>query len=167
MRPNRPTISISRRMVMATTLAPNRPRRRSQPPAPQSRASVPVREASDGHESEYDLLTAALIGVTIGAGITFMLRRGPSGRSPMSPVVRGLGRGATWAGRNAGRLGVAGARWTAKRGEEAWDRIPRDEIREHVSDYVGTARDAIDEFVETELKDLRRAIRRQRKRLGV
>jgi hypothetical protein len=85
----------------------------------------------------------------------------------MSPVVRGLGRGATWAGRKAGTLGVAGARWTAKRGEEAWDRIPRDEIREHVSDYVGSARDAIDEFVETELKDLRRAIRRQRKRLGV
>lgn len=105
--------------------------------------------------------------MTIGAGITFMLRRGPSGHSPLSPVVRGLGRGAGWAGRHAARVGTAGARWTAKRGEEAWDRIPRDEIREHVSDYVGTARDAIDEFVETELKDLRRAIRRQRKRLGM
>lgn len=151
---------------MATTLAPNRPRRRSPPPQ-QPRASLPERETNGARDNEYDLLTAALLGITIGAGVTFLLRRGPTGRSPMSPVVRGLGRGANWAGRNAGRLGVAGARWTAKRGEEAWDRIPRDEIREHVSDYVGSARDAIDEFVETELKDLRRAIRRQRKRLGV
>ncbi|MEP6495114.1 MAG: hypothetical protein ABJF01_20675 [bacterium] len=105
--------------------------------------------------------------MTIGAGITFMLRRGPSGDRPVSPVVRGLGRGAEWAGHHAKRLGVSGARWTAKRGEEAWDRIPRDEIREHVTDYVGSARKAIDNLVESELKDLRRAIRRQRKRLGV
>ncbi|HTE47537.1 MAG TPA: hypothetical protein VK636_20005 [Gemmatimonadaceae bacterium] len=124
-------------------------------------------EHLDAHENEYDLLTAALIGMTIGAGITFMLRRGPSGDRPVSPVVRGLGRGAHWAGDRAKRLGVSGARWTAKRGEQAWDRIPRDEIRSHVSEYVGNAREAIEELVESELKDLRRAIRRQRKRLGV
>lgn len=126
-----------------------------------------VTETSGGHESEYDLLTAALIGMTIGAGLTFMLRRGPSGRSPMRPVVEGVGRGAVWAGRNAAKAGMAGARWSQKRGAEAWDRIPRDEIREHVSDYTGRAREAIDDVVESELKDLRRAIRRQRKRLGI
>jgi hypothetical protein len=55
-----------------------------------------------------------------------------------------------------------------------WDRVPRDEIRDHmvdyrdsVADYLGRARDAIDEAVESELKDLRRAVRRQRKRLGI
>jgi hypothetical protein len=108
-----------------------------------------------------------LIGATIGAGLTFMLRRGPSGGRPMSPVMRGLGRGATWAGRHAARVGTAGARWTGQRGHDAWKAIPRDEIREHVGDYFGRAREAIDDAVESELKDLRRAIRRQRKRLGV
>ena len=129
--------------------------------------SARVNEVSDGHESEYDLLTAALIGMTIGAGLTFMLRRGPSGRRPVTPVMLGVGRGAAWAGRNAAKYGAVGARWSRRRGAEAWDRVPRDEIRQHVSEYAGRARDAIDDVVESELKDLRRAIRRQRKRLGV
>ncbi len=119
------------------------------------------------HENEYDLLTAALIGATIGAGLTFMLRRGPTGRRPMSPVMRSMGRGASWAGHHAARLGSAGARWTARRGHDAWDAVPRDEIRDRVGDYVGRAREAIDDVVESELDDLRRAIRRQRKRLGI
>jgi hypothetical protein len=129
--------------------------------------SVRVSEARGGRENEYDLLTAALIGLTIGAGITFMLRRGPSGDRPVSPVVRGVGRGANWAGRHAAKVGSAGARWTARRGEQLWDSIPRDDIREGVSDYAGRARHAIDDAIESELKDLRRAIRRQRKRLGI
>jgi hypothetical protein len=33
--------------------------------------------------------------------------------------------------------------------------------------YVGRARETIDDVVESELRDLRRAIRRQRKRLGI
>jgi hypothetical protein len=45
--------------------------------------------------------------------------------------------------------------------------VPCDEIREHVSDYMGRAREAIDDAVDSELSDLRKAIRRQRKRLGV
>ncbi len=136
--------------------------------------SVRAREARDERDSEYDLLTAALIGMTIGAGLTFILRRGPSGRRPMVPMMVGMGRGAKWAGRNAARAGKIGARWSAQRGSELWDRIPRDEIREHVSDYrdhvaeyMGKAREAIDDVVESELKDLRRAVRRQRKRLGI
>ena len=155
---------------MATTAIPNRPRRRSQQP----RASVRVREAGGGHESEYDLLTAALIGATIGAGLTYLLRRGPSGRRPVLPLVESVGRGAGWAGRHAARLSGVGARWAAERGGEAWDRIPRDEIREHLGDYrdnvgeyMGRAREAIDDAVASELDDLRKAVRRQRKRLGV
>ena len=133
-----------------------------------------MRDTRDARDSEYDLLTAALIGMTIGAGLTFMLRRGPSGRRPMSPVMVGLGSGAMWAGKKAARAGRVGARWTAKRGGELWDRIPRDELRDqmadyrdHVADYVGRARETIDDMVESELKDLRRAVRRQRKRLGI
>ena len=123
--------------------------------------------AGSGNEHEYDLLTATLIGITIGAGVTYMLRRGPSGRRPVTPVMQGLGKGARWAGRKAAGAGRDGAKWAASQGEALWDRVPRDEIREHVSDYVGRAREAIDDVVESELRDLRRSIRRQRKRLGV
>lgn len=118
-------------------------------------------------EGDYDLLTAALIGLTIGAGITFALRRGPAGRRPLSPVLRGMGRGASWAGRHAATAGMTGARWAADRGEDLWERIPRQAIRKEMKAYVGRAREAIDDVVESELKDLRRAIRRQRKRLGI
>jgi gas vesicle protein len=120
-----------------------------------------------GRDSEYDLLTAALIGATIGASLTYMLRRGPSGSTPMAPVMRGIGTGAKWAGRNAGRLGRRGGQWAAHQGREMWDRVPAEEISSNVSDYMGRAREAIDDVVESELKDLRRAIRRQRKRLGI
>jgi hypothetical protein len=118
-------------------------------------------------EHQYDLLTAALIGMTIGAGLTFILRRGPSGRRPVTPVLERVGQGASWAGHHAARLGMRGARWAAARGEDAWDAIPRSEIRDHVSEYLGRARDAIDDAVDSELHDLRRAVRRQRKRFGI
>jgi len=92
----------------------------------------------------------------------------------MMPMMEGVGRGTRWAGKKAAYAGRQGARWTAKRGSELWDSIPRDEIREHVadyrdqvSDYLGRAREAIDDVVESELKDLRRGLRRQRKRLGI
>ena len=157
---------------MATTVGPNRPQSTGR--AQQPRVSVRARAARDERENEYDLLTAALIGMTIGASLTFMLRRGPSGRRPMMPMIEGVGRGSRWAGKKAAHAGRRGARWTAKRGSELWDRIPRDEIREHVadyrdqvSDYLGRAREAIDDVVESELKDLRRGLRRQRKRLGI
>jgi hypothetical protein len=132
--------------------------------------SARVREDDEGegtHETEYDLLTAALIGLTIGAGLTYMLRRGPSGGRPLSPVLRGVGSGARWAGRRAAAASMMGARWAADHGEDLWDRIPRDAIRKEMREYVGRAREAIDDVVESELRDLRRAIRRQRKRLGI
>ena len=152
---------------MATTAVPNQPRRRSQQPRVSGGGREREINGGAGHEAEYDLLTAALIGATIGAGLTFMLRRGPSGRRPGTPIMLGMSRGAGWAGKHALRLGTRGARWAADRGEDLWDRVPRDEIREHVSDYIGRARETIDDAVESELKMLRRAIRRQRKRLGL
>lgn len=156
---------------MATTVAPNRPRRRSR----QAPASVRAlendgaleSEYDDEREHQYDLLTAALLGLTIGAGLTYMLRRGPSGRRPVAPVLERVGEGASWAGRHAARLGRRGAHWVAEHGEDAWDRIPRREIRDRVSDYFGRAREAIDDAVESELRDLRRTVRRQRARLGI
>lgn len=75
--------------------------------------------------------------------------------------------GAKWAGLGAARLGARGASWARDAGSDLWDRIPRDEIADHVRDYLGKAQETIDDVVEKELHDLRRALRRQRKRLGI
>lgn len=140
---------------------------------------------NEERENQFDLLTAALIGVAIGAGVTLMVRRGPSGTRPLRPMLRAAGKGARFAGeyglegaRWAGDRAARGARWAgpraaqgmkfaAERGEELIDRIPMDDIAEQVRDYVDTARDAINDVVKHELNDLRKAVRRQRKRIGV
>jgi hypothetical protein len=57
--------------------------------------------------------------------------------------------------------------WAKTRGGELLDRIPTDEIEDSVRETVTEARERIDGFVRSELGDLRRALRRQRKRLGV
>ena len=66
-----------------------------------ARASDPEMELDEEREQQYDLLTAAIIGAAVGAGITLLLRRGPSGRRPVGPLVR-------YAGRGAARAGLAG-----------------------------------------------------------
>lgn len=82
--------------------------------------------------------------------------------------------GARWAGDRA----TEGARWAAprakrgfntavERGEDLIDRIPVDDVVEQVREYVDTARDAINNVVKDELTDLRKAVRRQRKRIGI
>jgi gas vesicle protein len=161
-----------------------------------ARESDPEMDLDDEREQQYDLLTAALIGAAVGAGITLLLRKGPSGRRPVGPLARYAGRGAAlaglagfegakWAGsrgldgaRWAGGRAAEGARWAAPRarrgfrtavdrGEELIDRIPVDDVVEKVRDYVDTARDAINDVVKDELNDLRKAVRRQRKRIGI
>ena len=147
-------------------------------------------------EQQYDLLTAALIGAAVGAGVTLLLRRGPSGRRPVGPLIRYAGRGAALAGlagaegaKWAGARGLEGARWAGgraaegarwagpqvrrgfrtavDRGEDLIDRIPVDDVVEQVRDYVDSARGAINDVVKEELNDLRKAVRRQRKRIGI
>lgn len=117
----------------------------------------------DGREAQYDLLTAALIGAAIGATATLLLRRGPSGHRPVAPIMRG----AKWAGRGAMRGASRGAKWAQSRGSDVLDRIPMDEIEDNVRESLSDARERIDGFVRSELGDLRRALRKQRKRLGV
>ena len=150
----------------------------------QPRGSARAQRAIAPREEQFDRLTATLIGIAIGAGATLLLRQGPRGR-PITPIMTGIGRGARVAGeyglegaRLAGRHGAEGARWAgargakaarwaAERGEELIDRVPTDEIADQVREYVESAQEAINGAVESELRDLRRAIKRQRKRLGV
>ena len=153
-------------------------------------------ELDEEREQQYDLLTAALIGAAVGAGITLLMRRGPSGRRPVGPLIRYAGRGAAlaglagmqgarWAGprvmegaRWAGERAMDGARWAGprakkgfktavERGGDLVDRIPFEEATESVREYVDTAREAINDAVRDELNDLRKAVRRQRKRIGI
>jgi hypothetical protein len=122
-----------------------------------------AREGVDGREAQYDLLTAALIGAAIGATATLLLRRGPSGLRPVTPLLRGARVG----GQAAARAGLAGALWAKEHGSELIDRIPVDRIEHDVRETVGAARERIDGFVQQELRDLRRMLRQQRKRMGV
>src|ERR1041385_3258341 len=127
------------------------------------RASDPETELDEEREEQYDLLTAALIGAAVGAGITLLMRRGPSGRRPVGPLIRYAGRGAALAGlagmqggRWAAERGLDGARWAGprakkgfktavERGGELIDRLPIDEVTESVRDYADTAREAIND----------------------
>ena len=140
---------------MATPI-PMKPKR-----GPRVRESA--REGVDGRDAQYDLLTAALIGAAIGATATLLLRRGPSGARPVAPLLRGARIG----GQAAARAGLAGALWAKEHGGELIDRIPVDRIEHDVRETVGAARERIDGFVQQELRDLRRMLRQQRKRMGV
>src|SRR2546423_8713350 len=87
---------------------------KAEPTAGRSRAhaSDPEMEVDEEREQQYDLLTAALIGAAVGAGITLLLRRGPSGSRPVGPLVRYAGRGAAL----AGLAGFGGGEWAGGRG---------------------------------------------------
>jgi signal transduction histidine kinase len=106
-------------------------------------------------DAQMDLVTAALIGLAVGVSATLLLRRGPRGVRPIGPVVRA-----------AARVGRRGARWVRDRGEDAWERVPRDEIADQVQDYARSARKAIDRAVHDELRTLRRALRAQARRVA-
>ena len=108
-------------------------------------------------------MTAALLGAVVGAGMTMLFRRGPKGYRPIGPMMRMTGRGL----RTAGVAGAKGARWLGEQGEDLWDRIPREAIVDRLEGYFDTAREAIDEAVSHEVGDLRKAIRRRRRKLGL
>jgi hypothetical protein len=131
------------------TTSTTRPRR-----SPRVRGSDRERGDETGLDGNYDLLTAALLGVAIGVGTTLLLRRGPSGRRPIAIGASG----ATLPLRLAGR-GVA----------DVFREPPsrRDAVERQVRSFMHAARERIDDAVESELRDLRGALKRQRKRLGV
>lgn len=104
----------------------------------------------DERDEQYDLLTAALIGVAVGAGTALLL----SALAPTPSRPAAL------------RRSVKRGRGLARRGRAAALAAP-EAVREQLGSYLETARDAIADTVEAELKDLRRAIRRRRRSLGL
>ncbi len=152
--------------------------------------------SDDDREQQFDLLTAALLGAAVGAAVTLLFRTGPGGRRPIGPIIGAAGRGARFAGiaglegaRWAGDRAAPGARWVAEQGREGarWagkrtargyraaqekgaemiDDLPLDDVAESVREYVDSAREAINDVVREEMSDLRKAVRRQRKRIGI
>ena len=153
---------------MATSVR-TRPRTTRRP-----QGSADAADHEDQREEQLDLLTAALIGVAIGVSATLLLRRGPRGSRPVVPIMRAAGRGALWAGRHGlegarwgGGQAMRAAEWARDRGGDLWDRVPVEQARERVSEYLEDARDAIADAVESEVDDLRKAVRKQRKKLGI
>jgi hypothetical protein len=125
---------------------------------------------SRDRDDDLDLLTAALLGLTVGVGVTLLLRRGPSGRRPLVMGAELAGRGARLAGlagmtgaATAGRAAMRGARRSREWAEE----LPFDEIGDQIREYFEAAKGAIEDTVSGELQDLRKSIRRRRRRLGI
>jgi gas vesicle protein len=124
------------------------------------RPDADSRRRRTGREAQYDLLTAALIGAAVGVSATLLLggaRRRGHGMRIVTPGMRD-------AAKRARRAGAKGAQWAREQGEALWDRVPHDEIGERIRDYADTARKTIDHAVETELREFRKQLRRQRRR---
>ena len=113
-----------------------------------ARAGEP--EAGMDRDEQYDLLTAALIGMAVGAGTALLLSALTPERPRPTRVQRAMKRG----------------RKLAVRGGVAAKAMP-EAARDQIGGYLESAREAIADTVEAELKDLRRSIRRRRRRLGL
>src|SRR5688500_9439536 len=116
--------SCSRRSSMGTTArTTNSTTTRPGNSTARRRASAHAREDEISRD-EYDLLTAALLGALVGAGMTMLFRRGPKGYRPVGPIMKMTGRGL----RTAGVASAKGARWLGDRGGELWERSPRAQV---------------------------------------
>lgn len=74
--------------------------------------------------------------------------------------------GARVAGRAASR-GARGARRHLERGVEWAEELPLDDVGDQIRDYFEAAKAAVEDTVSGELHDLRKSIRRRRRRLGI
>jgi hypothetical protein len=114
----------------------------------------------EGGREGYELLAATVVGVLAGAGIALLLRQGRGSRRyrprALMPIARTRGSRFRRRGRHA-----------AKRAASMLERLPLEGVGEALGEQLAAARAAIDEVVAEEVKDLRKAIRQQRKRLGV
>jgi len=115
------------------------------------------------NDQSADLLLAIGVGLALGAGLALVARERARRRRPMARFERLARRGA----KEARRLRDRGTKWAVEHGEALRDGVPVSEIGDSVADYLETARQSIDDAVNREIRDLRKAIRRERKRLGV
>lgn len=110
-----------------------------------------------------DLLLAIGVGLAVGAGLALVARERARRGRPMARLERFTRRGV----KQAKRMRDRGVKWASDQGDAMRDNVPVSEIGDSVSEYLETARQAIDDVVTREIRELRKAIRRKRKRLGV
>jgi len=115
------------------------------------------------NDQSADLFLAIGVGLALGAGLALVARERARRRRPMARLGRFARRGV----KEARRLRDEGTKWAVERGEALRDGVPVSEIGDSVAEYLETARQSIDDAVNREIRDLRKAIRRERKRLGV
>jgi gas vesicle protein len=120
-------------------------------------------------DEELDLLTAALLGGVIGAAAGFLLRPRPRPRGVFGKLDMATERAAKRARhvrKQVGRQAKDSASWVRGRGDAIADHFTPD-VGDQMKKYLGDARERISDAVEEELRDLRKAIRRRRRKLGV
>lgn len=115
------------------------------------------------NDASTDVLLAIGVGLAVGAGIALVARERARRRRPMARLERFARSGV----KEARRLRDRGTKWALEKGEALRDGVPVSDIGDSVADYLETARQSIDDAVNREIRDLRKAIRRERKRLGV
>ena len=123
-----------------------------------------------GRDEELDLLTAALLGGVIGAAAGFLLRPRPRPRGVLGRIDVASERAAKRARKvrkQMGRHASDSASWVRGRGDAIADHFAPDDVGDQMKKYLGEARERISDAVEEELRDLRKAIRRRRRKLGV
>lgn len=130
------------------------------------RASARAAELLAPREDRLDVVAAALVGILIGATATLLTRR--SRPQPMLTRVRKAAAGGAERLASAANDADRRARRLARSGAKAARRAPSPaDVGEHMADYLADARESINDAVQDELQQLRKAVRRQRKRLGV
>lgn len=114
---------------------------------------------AETRDEQLDLLTAAILGGVIGAAAGYLLRPRPRPRGVLAALELAGGR----TGKTARRV----RKVVDQRGGQIADALSPDEMRGHLKEYLGEARERISDAVEDELRDLRRAVRKRRRQLGV
>jgi hypothetical protein len=113
------------------------------------------------------LAALALAGVAIGVTATLLLRLGASRKRPFLANVRKAGTAGVAEASATGRTIARKVRHGVDRGMEMVEEMPFDDMADHLRDYFEAARSAIDDTISEELRDLKKAIRRKRRRLGI
>lgn len=131
--------------------------------ARRGRKSGIARRWTKQSELPANLLVAIGVGLAIGAGVALAVRERSRRQRPLARLERAARRRL----KDANRVGERGAKWAARHGDALRDRVPVDELKESVAAYLAAARQTIDDAVSAELRDLRKAVRHRRKRLGV
>jgi len=129
---------------------------------------------SGSRDHELDLMTAAVIGVAAGVALTLLVRSGSRKRHPLRARLDAARRGLGHMGlpgmddaRTFGRRAAKQARRGMKRGRKWMEDLPVEEYGEQIRDYLDAAKNAIEDTVNDEIRDFRKTMRRERRRMGI